>query len=146
MISYTKGNIFESKSVALVNAVNTVGVMGKGLALQFKKQFPENYKFYKAQCESKEFVIGQILSFEESDKLIINFPTKEHWRNASQYDYIEKGLIVLKELIEEKKISSIAIPALGCGLGGLDWDVVKQMIENKLLGLTETKIEVYEPM
>lgn len=126
MIHFVKGNIFDSKAEALVNAINTVGVMGKGIALKFKNRYPENYKVYKAACDDKTLKTGIVLAVKESDgKTIINFPTKQHWKDASEYQFIELGLIALKESIKEHKIKSIALPALGCGLGGLKWYTVK---------------------
>lgn len=149
MIKYLTGNILDSTAQALVNTVNTVGVMGKGIALQFKNQFPNNYKIYKKACENKELKIGDLLITEEESllsgkKLIINFPTKTHWRYPSEYEYIEKGLAALVNVIQEKKIESIAIPPLGSGNGGLDWTKVRAMIESKLQGL-DCEVFLYEP-
>jgi O-acetyl-ADP-ribose deacetylase (regulator of RNase III) len=149
MIKYLTGNILDSTAQALVNTVNTVGVMGKGIALQFKNQFPNNYKTYKEACDNKELNIGDLLVTEEESllsgkKIIINFPTKTHWRYPSEYEYITKGLDALVNIIQEKKIESIAIPPLGSGNGGLDWSKVRAMIENKLQGLN-CEIFLYEP-
>ncbi|HAH35315.1 MAG TPA: Appr-1-p processing protein [Algoriphagus sp.] len=149
MIKYLTGNILDSTAQALVNTVNTVGVMGKGIALQFKNQFPNNYKIYKEACENKELKIGHLLVTEEESllsgkKFIINFPTKTHWRYPSEYEYIEKGLKALVDVIQEKKIKSIAIPPLGSGNGGLDWTKVRTMIETKLQGLG-CEIFLYQP-
>jgi len=149
MIKHLTGNILDSAAQALVNTVNTVGVMGKGIALQFKNQFPSNYKAYKAACENKTLKIGALLVTEEESllsgkKIIINFPTKTHWRYPSEYEYIEKGLEALVQVIQEKNIESIAIPPLGSGNGGLDWARVRAMIESKLQGL-DCEIFLYEP-
>ena len=150
MIEIRKGNLLQSKAIAIVNAVNTVGVMGKGIALQFKEAFPHNYNLYVDACTKNELTPGKLLAvFDQSPrfgrKIIINFPTKVHGRNPSEYTYIEKGLIALRLLLlQEKNIESIAIPALGCGNGGLDWNIVKQMIEKSLIGL-ETKIFIFAP-
>lgn len=149
MIHYLTGNIFDSPADALVNTVNTVGVMGKGIALQFKNQFPNNFKSYIEACNNKELNIGQLLvTVEESllmgEKIIINFPTKKHWRLPSEYEYIDKGLTALVEVIREKNIKSIAIPPLGSGNGGLDWSKVKAMIVSRLENL-DCEIYVYEP-
>lgn len=148
MIQYTKGNILDSDAQALVNTVNTVGVMGKGLALQFKEHFPENYKKYREACKNKECQIGQMFITDEKtvngDKIIINFPTKTTWRNPSQYSYIHDGLIALREEIRERGIKSIAIPPLGSRNGGLDWNRVKTMIVETLEGL-DCNIIIYEP-
>ncbi len=149
MISYTKGNLLEAEAEALVNTVNTVGVMGKGIALQFKKAFPHNFKVYVSACKDKSFRTGQMLVVEEvamyGNKYIVNFPTKEHWRGKSKYTYIETGLKALHEVIVEKQIKSIAIPPLGCGNGGLHWPKVKALIEQYLDDLQGVEIVVYEP-
>ncbi len=149
MIKYLTGNILDSTAQALVNTVNTVGVMGKGIALQFKNQFPSNYKLYKEACENNQLNIGELLVTEDESllsgkKVIINFPTKTHWRYPSEYEYIEKGLDALVGVIREKKIESLAIPPLGSGNGGLDWTKVRAMIEQKMQGL-DCEIFLYEP-
>jgi len=145
MIHFLKGNIFDSNAKAIVNAVNTVGVMGKGIALEFKNRYPHNYASYKKACDNGEFKIGTVLSIKENDgKIVINFPTKKHWKEVSQYQFIELGLNALKENIKEQNIKSIAIPALGCGLGGLKWDVVKELIQTELSNI-DLDIYVYEP-
>lgn len=143
MIKFIKGNIFDSDAEALVNAVNTVGVMGKGIALEFKKRFPKNFEIYKGVCDANMLSIGDILIVEDG-KTIINFPTKIHWRDNSKYEYIESGLRNLKEELKDLNIPSVAIPALGCGLGGLDWKIVKKMIVDELNDC-ETCFYVYEP-
>ncbi len=145
MIHFVKGNMFESDADALVNTVNTVGVMGAGVALAFKKQYPKNFSEYKIACDNGELKTGSILVVKENDgKTIINFPTKQHWKNGSEYEYIESGLKALRNELDKGNIRSIAIPPLGCGLGGLQWTKVKEMIE-KELGSSETIINVYEP-
>jgi O-acetyl-ADP-ribose deacetylase (regulator of RNase III) len=148
MIKFLKGDLLKSDAQALVNAVNTVGVMGKGIALQFKNRYPENYKVYKEACKNGELSIGKILVVKEGDlineKFIVNFPTKQHWRNSSEISYIHDGLIALQKAIKEYDIQSIAIPPLGCGLGGLDWDVVRPMIIEALQDL-DVNIYIYEP-
>jgi len=149
MIIYKKGNILESEAEALVNTVNTQGVMGKGIALQFKNAFPSNYKVYQDICRNGNFQIGDLLIVEENGlisgkKTIINFPTKTSWRKPSEYSYIEKGLEKLVQVIEEKKLNSIAIPPLGSGNGGLNWEIVKKMIEEKMSHLS-IDVFIYEP-
>lgn len=148
MITYTHGNIFEVETEALVNAVNTVGVMGKGLALQFKKKYPKNFKVYQGACKKGTFKTGQVLVVDEGDlfhkKWVINFPTKAHWKNPSQYEYLETGLTALKKALADFGIKSVAIPALGCGNGGLDWDKVKAMLETALTD-SDIQIQVYLP-
>jgi O-acetyl-ADP-ribose deacetylase (regulator of RNase III) len=148
MIRYKKGDLLKTDAEALVNTVNTVGVMGKGIALQFKNQFPNNYKMYREACITGNFKVGQILVMKDGDlmreKYILNFPTKEHWKSNSQYSYIESGLNNLKQVLLENNIKSVAIPPLGCGNGGLDWEKVKLMIEATLKDLP-VEIQVYEP-
>ncbi|MDI9881303.1 type II toxin-antitoxin system antitoxin DNA ADP-ribosyl glycohydrolase DarG [Flectobacillus longus] len=149
MIHYKTGNLLESKADALVNTVNIVGVMGKGIALQFKSMFPRNFKLYASACKNKEIQIGQLLVNEEESlltgkKIIINFPTKTHWRLPSEYQYIETGLVELIKVIKENNIKSIAIPPLGAGNGGLDWNKVKQLLEKYLKDL-DCDITIYEP-
>lgn len=148
MIRYTKGNLLESDAEALINTVNTMGVMGKGIALQFKEQFPVNFSIYAKACKNKELVPGQLLTVKENTltgpKLVINFPTKTVWFRKSSYQYIEDGLAALAKEIEQKNIKSIAIPPLGCGNGGLQWDKVKALIV-KYLGNLDVDIRVYEP-
>lgn len=148
MIRYIKGDLLSSTAEALVNTVNTVGVMGKGIALQFKNRFPQNYKIYKEACNNGSLTTGQVLVVKEDDllhqKTIINFPTKAHWKSDSKYEYISSGLIALKAAIKENNIRSIAIPPLGCGNGGLDWSRVSIMIEEALREIN-CDIEVYTP-
>jgi O-acetyl-ADP-ribose deacetylase (regulator of RNase III) len=149
MIHYNTGNLLDSEAEALVNTVNTVGVMGKGIALQFKNMFPNNFKLYAQACKNKEVKVGQLLITEEQallagKKIIINFPTKTNWRLPSEYQYIEAGLTELGRVIREKNIKSIAIPPLGSGNGGLDWNKVKHILE-KHLTLVDCDIHIYEP-
>jgi len=149
MITFLSDNLLESKAYALVNTVNTVGVMGKGIALQFKKAFPHNYAIYREACLKHESKIGLLLTVAESslllgERLLINFPTKTHWRLTSEYSYLDKGLQALVKLITDTEIKYIALPALGCGDGGLDWLLVKEMICQFLEPL-DIMIEVYQP-
>jgi Predicted phosphatase homologous to the C-terminal domain of histone macroH2A1 len=148
MIKYIKGNILESDAQALVNTVNTVGVMGKGIALQFKKAFPDNFKQYVLACKNKKIDIGKLFITKETtligERIIINFPTKKDWRNPSEYEYIEKGLDALVRIIDEYKIKSIALPPLGAGSGGLLWERVKNIIEEKM-SILNIDIYIYEP-
>lgn len=145
------GNIFDTKVEALVNPVNTVGVMGKGLALEFKKRFPINYSYYRFDCDNNRMEIGKMLIYSGSDlvaplKYIINFPTKNHWRNNSKVEYINSGLTDLVKMINFTEIKSIAIPPLGCGNGGLDWLVVKPLIESYLGMLPGVDVLLYDPI
>ncbi|MEM9773146.1 MAG: macro domain-containing protein [Chloroflexota bacterium] len=119
-------SIFDSPAQTLVNPVNTVGVMGKGLALQFKQQYPEMYLRYRQYCLAGQLNVGQLYLWKSSDyRFVLNFPTKEHWRNPSRIEYIEDGMKKLVDTYIEKEISSIAFPRIGCGLGGLDWEEVE---------------------
>ncbi len=149
MVFFQKGDMLHAKAEALVNTVNTVGVMGKGIALQFKEAFLQNNKVYIEACKNKELQPGKLLAVWDSNlllgrKLIINFPTKTHWRQPSKYEYIEKGLVALKDLIEKENIKSIALPPLGCGNGGLDWNLVRPLIVQYLQDLA-IDVYVYEP-
>ena len=149
MIQYTRGNILDSEAEAFVNTVNCVGVMGRGIALQFKKAFPENFKAYAAACRRKEVQPGRLFVFETGQltppRLIINFPTKRHWRGKSRIEDIEAGLEALSRLIQDRAIRSIALPPLGCGLGGLNWPDVRHRMEAALGGLPDVRIVIYEP-
>jgi O-acetyl-ADP-ribose deacetylase (regulator of RNase III)/uncharacterized protein YwgA len=149
MIQYITGNILDSNAQALVNTVNTMGVMGKGIALQFKKAYPNNYKAYEKASKNEEVKVGKMFVTLDSntttgERVIINFPTKKNWRKPSEYKYIEDGLDNLVEVINTKQIKSIAIPPLGAGNGGLNWEKVKKLIEQKL-GHLNIDIHVYEP-
>lgn len=138
------GNLLEADTEALVNTVNTVGVMGKGIALQFKERFPNNFKIYAEACKKRILKPGSMLTVKEhtfkGDRWIINFPTKTEWFKKSQYSFIEEGLKDLAKTIEEKQIKSIAIPPLGCGNGGLKWEKVKPLFEQYLGRLSGVEI------
>lgn len=149
MINYKVGNLFKKNSEAIVNTVNCVGAMGRGIALQFKKAYPDNYKAYSLACKHKEVVPGKMFVFKTGEmfdpKFIINFPTKRHWRGKSRIEDIELGLIDLRKVIVKNNIKSIAIPPLGSGLGGLNWNKVKSLIENALKSLNDVNIVIFEP-
>jgi O-acetyl-ADP-ribose deacetylase (regulator of RNase III) len=149
MIRYTQGNLLDADAQALVNTVNTVGVMGKGIALMFKEAFPENFRRYSAACKDHQVEVGRMFVTERSEllgpKWIINFPTKKHWRHPSKLQWINEGLDDLRRVIEEKEIQSIAIPPLGSGNGGLEWPVVRREIEAKLSDMEGVDIVVFEP-
>ena len=140
MIEYIEGDIFESPAQVIVNPTNTVGVMGKGLALSFKQRYPEMFKKYKAVCKNHLFSVGKLMLFYETDHWVLLFPTKEHWRGPSKLEYIEKGLLKFVQTYESKNITSIAFPKLGCGNGELDWADVKPLMEKYLKDLP---IDVY---
>lgn len=143
MIHFKIGDIFQQKTEAYINPVNCVGVMGAGLALQFKKRFPDNFKEYEKVCKNKELIIGKMFIYKTdiyNPKYIINFPTKNHWKDKSKLEYIDIGLISLKSAIEQYNISSISIPKIGCGLGGLKWIDVKNKI---IFHLSEIDCEIF---
>lgn len=149
MIRYTQGNLLEAPTEALVNTVNTVGVMGKGIALMFKERFPENMRQYAKACKQGELTIGRMFVTEPSELMgprwIVNFPTKQHWRGVSRMEWIESGLEDLRRFIIDKRVKSIAIPPLGAGNGGLNWSEVKEKIERSLADLDQVDILIYEP-
>ncbi len=149
MITFTQGNLLESDAEALVNTVNTVGVMGKGVALMFKEAFPENFKQYEAACRAKTVRTGKMFVTHRDaflgPKWIVNFPTKAHWRYPSKIEWVESGLDDLKSIIEEKGIRSVALPPLGAGNGGLEWSAVRELIIEKLSDMNDVQVIVYEP-
>ena len=150
MIIYKNGNLLEEPAEALVNAVNTVGVMGKGIALQFKQRFPKNMQEYAQACKAREVVVGKMFVTETGELLgprwLVNFPTKQHWRNPSKIEWLIEGLVDLRRFIVANNVNSIAIPALGVGNGGLDWELVKAQIESALGDLERVEILVFEPL
>lgn len=133
MIEINKGNLLEANAEALVNTVNCVGFMGKGIALQFKQAFLANYRAYEAACRADEVVPGKMLVYDNgrllNPRYIINFPTKRHWRGKSRVSDIKSGLKALVKDVQRLELHSIAVPPLGCGLGGLDWREVRPLIE-----------------
>lgn len=149
MIEFATGNLLEADVEALVNTVNTVGVMGKGIALQFKQAYPDNYQAYRAACNRGEVQPGTMFVFATgrltNPRSIINFPTKQHWKNKSRMQDIEVGLQHLVTVIKEKHIASIAIPALGCNNGGLRWEDVRPRIEAALAEVPRVHAFVYAP-
>lgn len=150
MIKFTQGNILTADVEAIVNTVNCVGVMGRGIALQFKRNWPANFEFYVTACSCNEVVPGKMCVFETGNlhnpRFIINFPTKRHWKAKSRIEDIDAGLIDLVRVIKSYKIKSIAIPPLGAGLGGLPWDIVKGKIVTALNQLRDIEIIIYEPL
>jgi O-acetyl-ADP-ribose deacetylase (regulator of RNase III) len=149
MIEYKTGDILTEEVEALVNTVNCVGIMGRGIALQFKNAFPENFKSYAAACKRKDIQPGRMFIFETGQltnpHYIINFPTKRHWRGKSRIEDIDAGLAALTEEIRSRNIRSIAIPPLGSGLGGLNWSEVRPRIEETLREFSDLKVIVFEP-
>jgi O-acetyl-ADP-ribose deacetylase (regulator of RNase III) len=149
MMKFVQGNLLEAPTEALVNTVNTVGVMGKGIALMFKEAFPENFRAYEEACKQKKVEIGRMFVTENrtfhGPRWIINFPTKKHWRQPSKLEWIVDGMLDLKRVIRENNIGSIALPPLGAGNGGLDWPDVRKEVERVLGDLEEVYVLVYEP-
>jgi O-acetyl-ADP-ribose deacetylase (regulator of RNase III) len=145
MIEFEKGDIFADDAEALVNPVNCFGVMGKGLALEFKQRFPKNFKAYELYCELRYLGPGGIFTHEENGRLIINAATKYHWRYPSSIQAVGACLQNIRNSIKLNEVKSIAIPALGCGLGGLDWNKVKPLFEETLGDIEDCRITVYEP-
>lgn len=149
MIEYKKGNILAEDVEAIINTVNCVGIMGRGIALQFKNAFPENFKAYTAACKRDEVQPGRMFIYATNrltnPQFIINFPTKRHWKGKSRMEDIDAGLDALVDEIRKCKIRSIAIPPLGSGLGGLDWSKVRSRIEAKLREFDDVKVIIFEP-
>jgi O-acetyl-ADP-ribose deacetylase (regulator of RNase III) len=149
VIRYTTGDILQADAEALVNTVNCVGVMGRGIALQFKNRFPLNFKAYKAACDRDEVQPGRMFIVETGmltpPRYIINFPTKRHWKGKSRMEDVEVGLVALVNELKARKIRSIAIPPLGAGLGGLNWSDVRTRIVAAMVDLPDVEVIVYEP-
>lgn len=149
MIQITSGNILHADVEAVVNTVNCVGIMGRGIALQFKNAYPENFAAYARACKADEVRPGHMFVYEmgglTNPRFIINFPTKRHWKGKSRMEDIEAGLVDLQRVIQSKGIRSIAVPPLGAGLGGLDWAEVKPRIEEALASLDHVDVQIYEP-
>jgi len=149
MIYKAEGDLLSADVEALVNTVNTVGVMGKGIALQFKQAFPDNYSAYEAACKRGEVQLGKMFVFHRNTfsnpRVIVNFPTKKHWRGRSKLKDIESGLRALIQFVKSEKIQSIAIPPLGCGNGGLDWNDVRPRIEQAFAEVPEVAVQLFYP-
>jgi O-acetyl-ADP-ribose deacetylase (regulator of RNase III) len=148
-MEFTRGDLLQADAEAIVNAVNCAGVMGRGIAAQIKAAYPENFRAYAAACKRKEVVPGRMFIFETGQltnpRFIVNFPTKRHWRDKSRFEDIEAGLLELIEEVKERGIKSIAIPPLGCGLGGLDWKHVRPLIEHAFAAVPAVRALVFEP-
>ena len=149
MIELTAGDLLEADVDALVNAVNTEGVMGKGIALKFKKRFPDMFEAYRLACKAGQLQPGRMHVFERKDmfppRFIINFPTKRDWWSPSRLEDIESGLAALVKEVRQRNIRSIAVPALGCGNGGLDWQSVLPCIKGALEPLANVRVLVFSP-
>lgn len=140
MLTYVEGDLFSSPAQVIVNTVNTVGVMGKGIALEFKKRYPDMFENYKKVCDKHNLQTGKLMLWYGKDHWILLFPTKEHWRNPSKMEYIEKGLMAFTRKYASYNITSIAFPKLGCGNGELNWNEVRPLMEKYLANLP---IDVY---
>lgn len=149
MIIQGKGNILDANVEAVVNTVNELGYMGKGLALEFKGRYPANFKAYEAACEKGEVVVGRMFVTEHIDmfgpRWLVNFPTKRDFRNGSRIEWIKSGLEDLARVIKARHIRSIAVPPLGCGNGGLNWSAVRPLIVDALGSLPECQVTVFDP-
>jgi O-acetyl-ADP-ribose deacetylase (regulator of RNase III) len=149
MLELTHGDLLTADAEALVNPVNCVGVMGAGLALQFKRAFPQNFAAYQSACAAGQMQPGTMLVHDtgalSGPRWIVNFPTKRHWREVSRLEDVEAGLLDLAVEIERRGIRSIAVPALGCGLGGLNWQDVRPRIESAFIALPEVRVLLFEP-
>ena len=150
MLRYTQGNLLDAPAEALVNTVNEVGVMGKGIALMFRDAFPANTAEYERAAKAREVRVGRMLVTENpapiGPKWIINFPTKRHWRQPSKLEWVREGLKDFTRVVREKHIRSVALPPLGCGNGGLDWAMVRREIEAAVADLDDVDVLVYEPL
>lgn len=149
MIEVTRGDILKADAEALVNTVNCVGVMGRGIAAQFKRAYPKNFSTYQQACSRHEVEPGRLLIVETGQfanpRWVINFPTKRHWRGNSRIEDIDAGLVALVADVRRLGIQSIAVPPLGCGLGGLDWSQVRPRIEQAFAALPDVKVLLFEP-
>ncbi|MGC4867462.1 macro domain-containing protein [Micromonospora sp. DT53] len=149
MITIAQGNLLAADAEALVNAVNTVGVMGKGIALQFKRAYPANYAAYRAACAATEIRLGQVFLYDSArpgpGRYVINFPTKGHWRTSSKVADVQAGLSDLVRVVRAHGISSVAVPALGCGNGGLDWGEVRPLLERAFADLADVRVLLFPP-
>ncbi|KAA6316743.1 hypothetical protein EZS27_032991 [termite gut metagenome] len=142
-IKFIQGNLFNSEYQTLVNTVNCVGVMGKGIALEFKKQYPDMFETYKTYCYENLITIGVLYLHRRPNKWVLNFPTKVHWRNPSKLEYIENGLQKVLEKYKEYGMTSIAFPLLGCSNGGLNREDVSPLM-NEYLSKLEIPVEIYD--
>jgi len=149
MFELTRGDLLAADVEAVVNTVNTQGIMGKGVALQFRKTYPENYDAYRKACEAGQVQPGRMFVFDRRSlihpRYIINFPTKRHWRSKSRMGDIETGLVALVDEVRRLGVRSVAIPPLGCGLGGLAWPQVQRRMREAFERLREVRWRVYEP-
>ena len=148
-MEFTKGDLLLADTDAIVNTVNCVGIMGRGIAAQVKRKYPENFRAYERACKNRQVIPGKMFTFEtghlNNPRFIVNFPTKRHWKGKSRIEDIESGLAALVLEVRLKGITSIAIPPLGCGLGGLDWNDVRPLIVHAFESLSDVRVIVFEP-
>ncbi|RWF24030.1 MAG: Appr-1-p processing protein [Mesorhizobium sp.] len=150
-VTFKTGDMFEERAEAIVNTVNCVGVMGKGVALEFKRRWPDNFRAYKRLCDRHQLRPGKVYVHHEGDMLsggrrfLINFPTKDHWRAKSKLEYIEDGLVDFVAQIEQLRIKTVVMPPLGCGNGGLDWTVVKALLTDRLSAIRDVDFVIFTP-
>lgn len=149
MLTEEHANLLQAPADALVNTVNTVGIMGKGIALQFKQAYPGNFRAYETACRHGDVRLGKMFTYKtgqlDGPRFVVNFPTKGHWRSKSKLSDIKAGLADLRDVIQEQGIQSVAVPPLGCGNGGLDWQDVRPLIEAALGGIPGVHVMVYPP-
>ena len=145
MVVFLRGDLFSSKAHTLVNPVNCVGVMGKGIAKGFRDRWPEMFFCYQAACQRGFLRPGRLFPWSDGERLILNVPTKDHWRSMSTVEIVDGGLLAIRAVWRRLGVRSMAIPALGCGLGTLSWDVVRPLIEQRV-GDLPFAVEVYEPL
>lgn len=145
MVTFVRGDIFSSPAQVLTNTVNCVGLMGKGVALEFKMRYPKMFNDYKIKCDQGDVKAGQPYLWEDDSVQVLNFPTKRHWKDGSLLQDIEDGLKYLTENYEQMGLQSLAMPALGCGLGGLEWSEVQPLIVKHLGAIPDLDVYVYEP-
>ena len=145
MVKFVSGNLFDSKAPVWVNAVNGQGVMGAGIAIEFKKRFPAMFEDYKARCKRGEIHLGVVTHFVEGERTIVNVPTKFHWRDDSTVEGVERGVKALVVEARRHGWKHIALCALGCGLGGIPWVDMRGVLRDQLLQLEDAEIEIYEP-
>lgn len=146
MVDEREGDLLASGAAALVNAVNCAGVMGKGIALEFKRRFPANFAAYRAACAAGEVRVGRMFVCEDDGRVIVNFPTKKHWRSRSRLEDVAAGLDDLVWVVRSRGLASVAVPALGVGNGGLEWADVAPLVHERLGGLTGVAVELYRPL
>lgn len=144
MLEFKSGDMFLSHHDVLVNTVNCVGVMGKGIAKEFKRKFPDMFEEYSELCSKGEIKPGKLHVWEGIGFTIINFPTKRHWKDGSRYEDIEAGLVALRDYLQDKTVS-VALPALGCSNGGLEWGIVSKMITRYLSGV-KARVSAFQPI